>query len=139
MKTAKFKLVKFDTTNNWKEEFLKELGITKVHTWYIFNSFQVTNCCELMPSYELLPVAEEPENAYDMTEEHREQFYDNNSLNLSDDCIYMHCNSVDPIAQDLPSEFTVKYKYNEKKEIDESWDACLNAVIAFQQGYMHLL
>lgn len=135
MKKAIFKLVKFDTTQNWSEDYLKQLNITKVFTWYIFNSLQTTNCCELLPSYELLPVAEEPE----CTEDINDEFYDNQSLNLVDDCIYMHCNSVDKIAKDLPSEFTVKYRYDEKKEIDEYWDACINAVVNFQQGYMHLL
>jgi hypothetical protein len=139
MKKAIFKLVKFETTQNWKEDFLKDLGIKKIHTWYIFNSLRVTNCCELMPSYELLPVAEEPENAHDLPRKNREIFYDHSSLNLLDECIYMHCNSVDKIAQDLPSKFTVKYKYNEKKEIDESWETCVDAVCNFQQGYMHLL
>jgi hypothetical protein len=137
MKTAIFKLVKFETTQNWREEFLKELGITKVHTWYIFNSNEVTNCCEITPSYELLPVAEEPENVYDMTQENREMFYENATGNLSEDSIYMHCNSVDPIAKDLPSEFTVEY--NDDEAIDEYWNLCIDTVSIFQQDYMHLL
>ncbi len=60
-------------------------------------------------------------------------------LNLYDDTIYMYCHSVDETAEDLPSAFTVKYKYNEKKEIDESWDVCIDMVDMFRQDYMHLL
>jgi hypothetical protein len=138
MKKAKFKLVKLETTYNWDDEFLKKLGITKIHTWYIFDSNEATHCCEILPSYELIPVYEAPENEFDMTEENRDEFYDYMGLNPTDDTIYMHCNSVDPIAKELPSEFEMKYiKDYEGK--NSSWLTALEASAVFTQGYMHLL
>jgi len=139
MKTAIFKLVKLDTTFGWDEDFLKQLGITKIHTWYIFDANRVTNCCELLPSYELMPVYEAPDNESEMTDQQADEWYDYMGLNLQDDTIYMHCNGIDKIAKDLPSEFKMKYKYNEKKEIDESWDTCIDAVDLFRSNYLHLL
>jgi hypothetical protein len=138
MKKANFKLVKFDTTFGWDENFLKQLGITKIFTWYIFDANEVTNCCELMPSYECIPVYEAPENEFDMTDENKDEFYDYMGLNPQDDTQYIHCSSVDPIAQDLPSEFKMKYiKDFEGK--NSSWLTALEASAIFNQAYLHLL
>ena len=138
MKTANFKLVYLNTTFGWDDEFLKKLGITKIHTWYIFDANEVTNCCEILPSYELIPVYEAPENEFDMTEENKDEFYDYMGLNPQDDTIYVHCSEIDPIAQDLPSEFKMKYiKDFEGK--NSSWLTALEASTVFNQGYLHLL
>lgn len=139
MKKAIYKLVKLETTSNWDEDFLRALGITKIHTWYIFDSLRCTNCCEIISSYELLPVYEAADNEWDLSDSQIDEFNDNSSLNPSDDTIYVHCSQIDPIAQELPSEFEREYEYDEKAEIDESWSDMLEASAIFNQGYLHLL
>jgi hypothetical protein len=138
-KQAIYKLVKLDTTHEWDEETLKKLGITKVETWYIFDSTKAVYCCEIMPSYDLLPVYCAPVNEFDMTDENRDEFYDISALSPADDSIYVHCSQIDPIARELPSVFTTEYEYDEAKDIDESWPNMLEASAVFMQDYQHLL
>jgi hypothetical protein len=138
-KQAIYKLVKFDTTYEWDETTLKKLGITKVETWYIFDSTKAVNCCEIMPSYDLLPVYCAPVNEFDMTDEQRDEFYDISALDPVSDSMYVHCSQIDPIATELPSEFVREYEYDEPANIDESWSDMLEASAIFNQAYLHLL
>jgi len=138
-KEAIYKLVKLNTTHEWDAETLKKLGISKVETWYIFDSLRAVNCCEIIPSYDLLPVYCAPTNEWDMTVENREEFYDMAEIRPADDSVYIHCSQIDPIARELPSVFTTEYEYDEAKEIDESWSDMLEASAVFMQDYQHLL
>ncbi len=138
MKTANLKLVKLDTTYGWDKKFLKKLGIKKIHTWYLFDANTITNCCELLPSYELIPVYEAPENEFEMTEENKDEYYNYMGLNINDDTIYVHCSQVDPIARELPSEFQMEYEKDHEGNND-SWRTVVEACAIFNEAYLHLL
>ena len=138
-KQAIYKLVKLDTTYEWEEETLKHLGITKIETWYIFDSAKAVCCCEIIPSYELLPVYSAPVNEWDMTDEQMDEFRDIAEPSPIDDSKYVHCFSIDKIARELPSEFIREYEYDEEAGIDDSWSDMLEASADFMQSYQHLL
>lgn len=138
-KQAIYKLVKLNTTHEWDADTLKNLGITGVETWYIYDSNKAVNCCEIIPSYELLPVYAAPVNEWDITEEQRDEFRDIAEPSPIDDCVYIHCSSIDPISRELPSEFIREYEYDEEEYIDESWSDMLEASAIFMQFYQHLL
>jgi hypothetical protein len=136
-KKAKFMLVKFDSTQNWDEDYLRQMGITKATTWYLFDANAVTHCCEITPSYYLMPVYEGFDNEDQLSDAQIDDLQYQG--NLSEFDIYVHCSQVDPIAKELPLEFEVEYLYDEELGSDGSYDAYLYAIDIFIQGYMHLL
>jgi hypothetical protein len=48
-----FVFIRLETTQYWKEEFLKKHKIKKVFDIHLYNQAEKTYCCEITPSYEL--------------------------------------------------------------------------------------
>lgn len=94
----KIKSVMIDETEYWSEEIQKAAG--KVYQYYIFNPAEVTYCCEITPSYTLIPVYFETENRID-----EDTFHEMVCANLPSPDFYMHCREVDKIAKEVPQEF----------------------------------
>jgi len=113
MKT-KLRLVKIDVTGDWFEAFLMQLGTGKVFDYCIYDANQVTNCCEIIPSYWLVPVYSETEN-YLEDAQHEEFLYHNNL-----EPFYTHCREVEQLKHiDDLSECDFEYEKS-KDEIEYS-------------------
>jgi len=92
------RFVQIDTTINWKEEFLAELGIKKVMSTYCYNPNEATNLCELAASYYLQFIDDIPLLADDneLTDEQFDEFNDASiSGNIDGSDIYIHCREID--------------------------------------------
>lgn len=82
-----YKAIAIDQTEYWVESFRKEAG--KIYQVCVFNSNEVTHCCDIRPSYYLIPLYSYCEN--DISDELDEEILENDSL----EPFYMYCGSVD--------------------------------------------
>lgn len=104
----KFKQVKIDETKHWNKDFLKKNNLKKMLGVYVYNSDEVTHCCELTPSYFLNFVH---------TDYEFEIYPDDNDIRESINCaiieidlirefeIYMHCRDIDKLDSINLGEF----------------------------------
>ena len=117
MKTD-LKLVKIDVTHNWNEDYLKEINSGKVYDICLYDSNQVTHCCEITPSYWLVPLYSETENH--LEDEQWEDFMNNNTL----DPFYNHCSATETLNHiDDLSECNFEYEKSEdEKEYFEQFE-----------------
>lgn len=109
MKT-KLRLVKIDVTHNWNEDFLNQIGASKVFDYCLYDENEVTYCCEYTPSFWLIPVYSETENY--LEDSQYDEFVYHNSL----DPFYMHCPQVEELdhVSNL-EEFDFKYRNTDDK------------------------
>jgi len=115
MKTN-LKIIKIDVTHQWNENFLKQLGAGKVFDYCIYDANQVTHCCEITPSYWIVPVYSETEN-YLEDVQHEEFMYSNNL-----EPFYMHCADVERliVIDDIENmNFEYEQSENEKEYMEE--------------------
>jgi len=115
---CRFKAVKINETQHWNEKFRKDYGIKALFGVYVFDSESHTHCCELTPSYEMHFVHTQPDWHGELTEEQREDMYEQitEGDNYANEPVtYMHCSSVDRFDTiDLPGF----------EEIDEAVEYC---------------
>ena len=100
--TPQWTAVRVDVSRHCNPEFLGRCG-GKVYQVYLYNAHSVTHCCEITPSYELIPVdlvAEDyPEDA-----ETREALYEELrevACADGDNVTYMHCRGIDALPDDV--------------------------------------
>jgi hypothetical protein len=101
----KWTAVRIDESQHCSEGFLERCG-GKVYGIYLADLNSVTYCCEITPSYCLIPVdlvAEE----YPEEEDGREALYCELLENLGYDAVYMHCRDVDKMSDDNRSELSI--------------------------------
>lgn len=91
----KLKTFKRDLTAYLDQETRKAVG--RYWEIYVYNSEEVTHCCEITPSYECHPITFETENEID------DQMYDVLQYGMADDPIYVHCHTVDPVSRPAPA------------------------------------
>lgn len=90
-KTAKLRLVVLDETRYWKDDIQKACG--KIKTVYMYDANQHTYCCEIVPSYLLMPLYSFAEN--EISDEMDEQLREGDSENT--DPSYHHVSSIDAL------------------------------------------
>jgi len=83
----KYKAVAIDETKHWVDSISKSAG--KIFCVCIYNSEEVTHCCEITPSYYLIPIYSYCEN--EVSEEIKEEIICNDIL----EPFYVHCSSID--------------------------------------------
>jgi hypothetical protein len=91
-----FKTVLIDETEYWKEDIAKKAK----HIWkvYFYDASEVTNCCELIPSYWLEPITC-IWDAEDLDDETIDTII---SEDLQDcDGNYFHCNYIDKLPNNI--------------------------------------
>ena len=98
-KTAKLRLVVLNETEFWREDIQKACG--KINRVYLFDSNQHTYCCEMTPSYTLIPLASFAVSENEVSEEMYEELLKGDSLNS--EIMYMHVSSVDKMKTERAS------------------------------------
>lgn len=89
-----FQIVELDTTYGWSDKIKSR--VDKIFTVYLYDKSVVTNCAELTPSYELIPlyynITTKPSQRRD---EQLEEEIDSEFGN--EEPIYMHCKDVEKL------------------------------------------
>lgn len=113
----KIDIVKIDETGFWNEDFRKKYGITKLMGVYLYDSELGVRVCEITPSRELNFVHTQPDYGDDLTEEQREEMWEeiNEADCQSEPVTYMHCGSVQRHAPMPLGEF---------EDMDEALEYC---------------
>lgn len=100
MQQTHFKVVLLDETHHYNEEFIEVCG-GKIMRSYLFDSLQTTNCCELTPSYALIPLSSScPIQLPEAVEEELWQVDAD-----TNDIVYIHCRTLDQYAERYFSEY----------------------------------
>ena len=96
-----FYLVRMDETSDWNPEFLKQHGITRIWTLYVYDASAATYCCETTPSRELHFVEFSYElDARERTEEERDIIDAETNTTLTPQITYLHTYDVDGLPAD---------------------------------------
>lgn len=112
----KFALVALEETKYWDPEIIKKTG--RIFTTYAYNPEEATNCCEITPSYYLIPVDFFCENT--ISDSFQESVYHDWSI-ATEPC-YVHCHVIDNMAE-VNSGFLVKYESkNDFEDEDQALD-----------------
>lgn len=94
----KYKLIALDETSYLTDQKFKET-IGKLYCIYAYNPNEITNLCELKPSYYLVPL-------YHITKNFLSDAEYAEILNLDiGDPTYLHCSQVDAMDPNLVHEF----------------------------------
>lgn len=112
----KFSLVKIDETKYF-DCLPHDIG--RIFTVYMYNPDEQTHCCEITPSYYLIPVDCYAERTHLLSDEpEKERVYDilENSMNGFEG-IYRHCSSIDQIGDEF--KFTSKNDFESEDEAFE--------------------
>lgn len=116
-KRTNFHLVAIDNTKYWRDDIQKACG--KITTVYYYDKGQHTYCCELTPSYYLIPLYAFAEN------EISDEVYDDLMLGIaSEDPGYEHVSSVDKRKSvKAPASLNGVYYASEGKKYRELCEA----------------
>ena len=92
-----WRIVRFDDTRYYGEDWLRERKITRCLSYYIYDKNRHVHLCEITPSYELWKVSFDFESAEDATDEERETAWGDmlDAENGDEDVTYMHVSTVD--------------------------------------------
>lgn len=94
-------LIMLDETNDWQPAIIEKTG--RMFTIYLYDADEVTHCCEITPSYYLIPIdwAAEKYVVDTLGDEEAEAFRGNldEDWRTSTDPIYVHCASIDRIQE----------------------------------------
>ncbi len=88
-KRTDFRIVSIEETRNWREDIAEACG--KIFGVYMYNANEQTFCCELAPSYTLIPLYSYAEK--EITDEIAEELMAGDSL--CTDVSYVHVSQVD--------------------------------------------
>ncbi len=86
-------IVLVDETYGWSDKIKNQVG--KIYTAYIYDKSVATHCCEITPSYELVPLYYSTEFAEHKYSEAVEEEIQNEFHNAEP--IYMHCSAVEKL------------------------------------------
>lgn len=90
----KFKYFKWDYSDYIRADIISQAG--RYQETFIYNSEEVTHCCELTPSYTCHPVG------FDIDLPVSDGIYDDLMDGFTYDPIYFYCHVIDKIAKDCP-------------------------------------
>ncbi len=112
-----FTVVAIDETLDWNQPALVEQAGGTLFTLYAFNPQEVTHCCELTPSYRLVPFDVVP-SVYPEGEKEWELMYDTlqDGLNHGCEAGYFHCSRID----NLPDLFKHTEEFDETETLDDA-------------------
>jgi hypothetical protein len=106
-KRTDFRLVSIEETRNWREDIAVACG--KIFGVYMYNANEQTFCCELAPSYTLIPLYSYAEK--EITDEIAEELMAGDSL--CNDITYVHVSQVDKLnTQAAPANLNGTYYQN---------------------------
>ena len=120
--TTDIRVIEFDESEHWRDDILKACG-GKITTVYMFDANQFTNCCELEPSFYLVPIYSNPEASYDDIPTEIQNEFEMGCLEDTDG-IYVHCKSID-LKKTIKSHCNGRYTQSKKdvnKKYQEIWD-----------------
>lgn len=108
-KKTKFRVVELDESDGWNEDILKAVG-GKITTVYLYDEGIKTHCCELTPSYYLIPLYHlTPNFPLEDNNEDREHSRMEVDGYIEMKPIYVHCGNITPSNIDI-SYLDKKYK-----------------------------
>ena len=108
MKT-KLRIVKFDVTHFWNEEFRNEYNTGGITDYCLYDANEITHCCEITPSYWIIPVHTETENFIS------DDGFSELLINNDHDPLYVHCSDVEKLPSEDQPELDFEYKTEEEK------------------------
>ena len=124
-KRTDFRLVAIEETRNWREDIANACG--RIFEVYLYNKNEHTYCCELAPSYTLIPLYSYAEK--EITDEIAEELMNGDSL--CNDVTYVHVSSVDKLnTKAAPANLNGVYykngggKYQQIMEYAEEYLKC---------------
>lgn len=91
VKTVKLRLIVLDESKHWKDDIQKACG--KIKTVYMYDANQHTYCCEIFPSYSLIPLYSFAEN--EISDEMEEQLMQGDTENSEPR--YFHVRFIDTL------------------------------------------
>ena len=91
-----FKVVVIDESQSWNQDTLKVCG-GKIQTVYLYDANMVTYCCEITPSYYLLPLYCIPAHSFNELENEAQNYLQRGESTCEP--IYMHCREVERLKQ----------------------------------------
>jgi len=106
----KFNLVALEETQHWDPEITNKTG--RIFTVYAYNPEEATNCCEITPSYYLIPVDFFCENT--LSDSLQESVY--REWAIATDPFYAHCSTIDRMPEKRDG-FLVRYE--SKNDFDD--------------------
>ncbi|KKM91867.1 hypothetical protein LCGC14_1224330 [marine sediment metagenome] len=84
-----------DDTLDWGKEFRDKYGIVKAETRFVFCKDVKVYCCEMTPSYELLPIRYEFTHRDGVNDDEKEEAEEEGYQNLClEEVRYIHCHSL---------------------------------------------
>ena len=124
-KKTDFRLVAIEETRNWREDIAAACG--RIFGVYLYNKNEHTYCCELAPSYTIIPLYSYAEK--EISDEIAEKLMNGDSL--CNDVTYVHVSEVDKLkTQAAPANLNGIYyetggrKYQEIMENSEEYLKC---------------
>lgn len=127
MKT-RFKLIRLDDTANWNiADIEKHYG--KIYCVYLYDANQVTNCCEITPSYLLFPLYSYAEKEIS---EAQQDVIDENNI-YSDD-MYVHCKDIDSVKDKTEHISCNRYGVNGSYSTDEKHEELMEQATGYFRG-----
>ena len=124
-KRTDFRLVAIEETRNWREDIANACG--RIFGVYMYNANEHTFCCELAPSYTLIPLYSYGEK--EITDEIAEELMSGDAL--CNDVTYVHVSEVDKLnTQAAPANLNGTYykkegeKYQQIIEYAEEYLKC---------------
>ncbi len=124
-KKTDFRLLSIEETRNWREDIAKACG--RIYGVYFYNKNEHTYCCELAPSYSLIPLYSYSEN--EIKDGMAEELINGDAL--CSNVIYVHVSQVDKLkTQPAPASLNGIYyenggkKYREIMETAEEYLKC---------------
>ena len=109
----KWTAVRIDESQHCGEEFLERCG-GKVYAVYLVDMNSVTYCCEITPSYCMIPI-DLVAGEYPDDEASREKLYEElqQAMWETDMVSYMHCRSVDRLPAE--SKWSIELQLDEEE------------------------
>ena len=93
MMTPKIMIVAFDNTEYYDSKLVEKCG--RIADVYYYNASEVTNCCEVTPSYHLTYVTSHCEKTEDDSNLQMDIYQSLQEANLYTTDMYVHCHELD--------------------------------------------
>jgi len=93
MITPKIMIVAFDNTEYYESKLVEKCG--RIADVYYYNASEVTNCCEVIPSYHLTYVTSHCEKTEDDPDAQIDIYDSLGEANIDTTDMYVHCHKLD--------------------------------------------
>jgi len=105
-------LIALDETGDWLASLTARTG--RIYTQYVFTPDEVTHCCEVTPSYYLVPVRYQTEHEVETIEGRTFE-----EVLAEAGGMYVHCLKIDS----LPANMKVEEEFDDIDEAVEYWQS----------------